>query len=135
MHQDDDTSHQVINDFQQGISRLAQFDYRRAIAYFSHAIQKAPCQAKLFIRRAEARFFSGDLPGAEQDCSTALELDPTLSMAYYWRARVRKKNIDWRGAVADYRQYLRLCANACDDHRAEVEQSIRDLERQLQRTP
>ena len=122
---------QATDYFLRGLARHAQYDYRRAIAHYSRALELAPRRTDVYLRRAEARFYQGDLSGAAADCHAVIEIDPGLADAYRWRARIRKKNLDLRGAIADYACYLRLCDDTCPEERALVEQSIRDLQSQL----
>ena len=130
----EDSVQQAAAYFLRGLARHAEYDYRRAIQFYSHAIELAPYRTDVYLHRAEARFYHGDLSGAADDCHAALRIDPQSASAYLWRARIRKKNLDLRGAMADYQSYLRLCDDQCPEARAQVEQTIRDLRAQLPRT-
>ena len=72
----------------------------------------------------------GDLHRALEDFDSAIRFDPALRDAFYERAHIRKQYANFCGAIADLETYLALCEDLCDEDRALVEQSIRDLKTQ-----
>jgi tetratricopeptide (TPR) repeat protein len=55
-----------------------------------------------YFLRGLAKFRLGDLPGAENDLSRAVELSPVFMQAYFHRAMLRATTGDYDGALADY---------------------------------
>jgi tetratricopeptide (TPR) repeat protein len=51
---------------------------------------------------------TGDLPGALQTLDRIIKKNPKLTEAYYKRAQVRQKVQDFKGAIADYQETMRL---------------------------
>jgi tetratricopeptide (TPR) repeat protein len=50
----------------------------------------------------------GDLEGAMNDFSHAIELDPQNKMAYLGRGEVRERRADFKGALADFQKVLEM---------------------------
>jgi tetratricopeptide (TPR) repeat protein len=61
-----------------------------------------------FMRRGCARAASGDVAGAEDDFTAALQLDPGYVMAYYDRAVLRQRRGDYTGSLSDYGDVVAL---------------------------
>ncbi|MGH9832797.1 MAG: tetratricopeptide repeat protein [Blastocatellia bacterium] len=58
--------------------------------------------------RAGIRHDRGDLRGALEDYSRAIEIDPRLALLYGNRGVTRKALGDLKGAIADYTEAIRL---------------------------
>jgi tetratricopeptide (TPR) repeat protein len=65
----------------------------RAEAYFMRGINKSKV---------------GEVKGAIQDLTTAVELSPTYSNAYFSRAMIRSQSGDQMGAVLDFTSSIKL---------------------------
>lgn len=116
-----------------GLARYEQHDYERAIQCFNAAIALGPHEPDAYFHRANAYRFSNNLDAAIADYGAAIRRDPSYARAYYNRAMARKLASDFAGAIADLEAYLDVCAGICEEDRAEVEQSLRDLKRILRR--
>lgn len=116
-----------------GLARYEQHDYVRAIQHFTAAIQLAPHEPDPYFHRANAYRQLNKIDAAIADYGAAIRRDPSFAMAYYNRAMARKLNSDYLGAIADLEMYLHVCSGICEEDRAEVEQSLRDLRRILRR--
>lgn len=112
-----------------GLARYEQHDYARAIRHFSGAIRLAPTNPDAYFHRGNAHRYLGDFAAAQADYSEAIRYDPYYALAYYNRAMLRKENSEIDGAIVDLERYLDVCTGMCEEDRAEVEQSIRDLRR------
>src|SRR5262249_41109826 len=64
-------------------------------------------QADAYLNRALARQGMNNFPGAVEDLTRALELDPTCTRAYFMRARAREQGGDAAGAKADVAEGMR----------------------------
>ena len=121
----------VAQDYaQQARERFDIHDYDRAIEHFTVAIHLLPRNARIYYERGNAYRLRGDLHRALEDYDSAVHFDPALRDAFYERAHIRKQYANFRGAIADLETYLALCDDLCDEDRALVEQSIRDLKTQ-----
>ena len=116
-----------------GLARYEQHDYERAIRYFSAAIALGPHEPDAYFHRANAYRHSNRLDAAIADYGAAIRRDPSYASAYYHRAMARKLLTDDAGAIDDLESYLEVCSGICEEDRAEVEQSLRDLRRMLRR--
>ena len=88
-------------------------DKVRAKADFDRAVTLAPESAEsaaLVHNRAMLRLEEGDLAGALEGFSRALELDPSHTPTYRARGTARKDNGDLAGALADFEKALELAA-------------------------
>lgn len=126
-----ETDHSVHDYLNRGKARYEQYDYQRAITHYTKALQFAPKAPDIYYHRGNAYRYQGDLKNALADYSTAIRLNPYHADAYYQRAAVRRLSRDLAGAVADLQKYLDLCKALCSEDRAEIEQSLRDLKKQL----
>lgn len=117
--------------FERGLARMRQYDYDRAILHFTQAIYIRPRAASYYFERGNAHRLNGSLEDALEDYSATIRFDENHSEAYFQRGTIRRDQFDLAGAIADFERYLRVCTGLCAEDRAEVEQSIRDLKRQL----
>ncbi|KAI6696573.1 hypothetical protein NL676_016692 [Syzygium grande] len=58
-------------------------DYEIAVELFTRAISLSPKDAQLFTNRAQAHLMLGNFTEAVADASRAIELDPSMSKAYF----------------------------------------------------
>lgn len=86
-------------------------DYVLAIQYFNRAIKAKPYQAKPYLYRALAKLNLEDYRGAEQDASTAVELNPFLTDAWEVRGVARQYLGKDSLAITDYDHALGLLPN------------------------
>jgi serine/threonine-protein kinase len=72
--------------------------------------------AYVYIQRALAREESGDLAGAIDDYTRALERLPSHALAYYNRGSLRQASEDLRGALEDYDRAVSLAPDLAEAH-------------------
>lgn len=123
----------IQNLLNRGLARYEQHDYERAIQCFSAAIALAPHEPDAYFYRGNAHRHNNRLDAAIADYGAAIRRDPSFAIAYYNRAMARKMMSDYAGAIDDLETYLEVCSGICEEDRAEVEQSLRDLRRMLRR--
>ncbi|MBQ5835766.1 MAG: hypothetical protein IIW37_06895, partial [Bacteroidaceae bacterium] len=73
-------------------------DYLAAIRFFNQAIEAKPHQYKPYYYRAYAKFTLEDYPGAEEDCTRAIDLHPYITEIYGLRGLCRIHNSNYQGA-------------------------------------
>lgn len=83
-------------------------DYLLSIQYFNQVINVKPYLAEPYFYRAVAKYSLEDFSGVEQDCSLAIERNPSIIGAYECRAIARQKNNNLEGALEDYQKGLEL---------------------------
>lgn len=77
-------------------------DWRTAETLASQAIDSDPELVDAYMARGLARRVRGDLAGAEDDYSAAIQRDPALAAAFKWRAGVRSSRAAYlRGEAAE----------------------------------
>ncbi len=76
-------------------------DYIVSIGYFNQVIEVRPWMAEPYYFRAVSKYMLGDLQGANQDATLALERNAFISHAYMLRGIVRHALGEHTGAVAD----------------------------------
>ncbi len=80
-------------------------------------------------QKALKQIETGDLPGALQTLDRLLKKNPKFVEAYYPRAQVRAKLKDFKGAIADYQETMRLQPMALSfQQRAAIHSQIITLE-------
>ena len=87
---------------------VENYDFERAIYYFTKAIDLTPEDAYLFRGRASMRFLKKDLDGALSDYNKSIELDNTVSEAYVNRGLLKKTQGYYKDALADYNSAIKL---------------------------
>jgi tetratricopeptide (TPR) repeat protein len=65
---------------------------------------QTPRSAKDYIKRAAARYLKGDLDGAIDDYSKALDAEPRVAEVYVKRGGARRAKGDLNGAIEDFNQ-------------------------------
>lgn len=83
-------------------------ELREALEDIEKAIQLAPDSADLYIRRARARFQTGNAQGARADFDKAVALEPKSGEMRYERARFLSNSRQWKESMADIEEALRL---------------------------
>lgn len=85
-------------------------DIDGAIKNFSTAINLAPAFLRVgcYFDRARAYGQSGRLPEAIDDCTSAIKLLPTASMAFSLRGSYYNQDKNYPSAIADYSEAIRL---------------------------
>lgn len=83
-------------------------DYVLSIQYFNQVINAKPHLAEPYFYRGLAKMNLDDFPGAEDDCSEALERNPFVVSAYQIRGLARIQQDDFSGAIEDYQKALKL---------------------------
>jgi tetratricopeptide (TPR) repeat protein len=73
-----------------------------------------PKDAEGFVQRASGRGFNGDMNGAIADFGRAIELDPTLTSAYYHRGIARLEKGQFDAAIGDLNRAIELSPNTSD---------------------
>eukprot|EP00485_Elphidium_margaritaceum_P013240 CAMPEP_0202686816 /NCGR_PEP_ID=MMETSP1385-20130828/2578_1 /ASSEMBLY_ACC=CAM_ASM_000861 /TAXON_ID=933848 /ORGANISM="Elphidium margaritaceum" /LENGTH=419 /DNA_ID=CAMNT_0049341475 /DNA_START=35 /DNA_END=1294 /DNA_ORIENTATION=+ len=84
--------------------------YASAIASYTKGIECLPSNAVLFSNRAMAKLKVNDYEGAEIDCDASIELDATLTKAWFRRGLARKMLKKYNTALQDFESVLRLDA-------------------------
>ncbi|MCM8595661.1 tetratricopeptide repeat protein [Accumulibacter sp.] len=81
-------------------------DWRTAETLASQAIDADPELVDAYMARGLARRVRGDLAGAEDDYSAAIQRDPALAAAFKWRAGVRSSRAAYLHGEAAERHLL-----------------------------
>jgi tetratricopeptide (TPR) repeat protein len=92
--------------------------YDAALAAHRAAIALAPDRPWPIVQLGRTLYVKGDLSGAIERFTAAIELDSTYAHAYLYRGLARRRNGDPRGALADFRKILALRPG---DRRARIE--------------
>jgi len=79
-----------------------QGDYYQAIRYFDKAIQLNSDDAIDFSNRGASKFQVQDYDGAIEDCSTAIQMDPTLLDPHICIGNSLRDKGDTEGALSEY---------------------------------
>jgi tetratricopeptide (TPR) repeat protein len=74
------------------------------LACAATAAAQTPRTAKDFVKRAATRYLKGDLDGAIDDYSRALETEPRAAEVYVKRGGARRAKGDLNGAIDDFNQ-------------------------------
>lgn len=74
------------------------------LAFAATAPAQTPRNAKEFVKRAATRYLKGDLDGAIEDYSRALETEPRVAEVYVKRGGARRAKGDLNGAIDDFNQ-------------------------------
>jgi tetratricopeptide (TPR) repeat protein len=74
------------------------------LAFATTAPAQTPRTAKDFVKRAATRYLKGDLDGAIDDYSRALETEPRVADVYVKRGGARRAKGDLNGAIDDFNQ-------------------------------
>lgn len=101
---------QIDTDRVMAIGRNALYfeDYVLSIQYFNQVINAKPHLAEAYFYRGLAKMNLDDFPGAEDDCSEALERNPFVVSAYQVRGLARIQQDNFTGAIEDYAKALKL---------------------------
>ncbi len=101
---------QIDTDRVMAIGRNALYfeDYVLSIQYFNQVINAKPHLAEPYFFRGLAKMNLDDFPGAEDDCSEALERNPFVVSAYQVRGLARIQQDNFAGAIEDYSKALKL---------------------------
>lgn len=87
--------------------RLMDKDVTGALADYDQAVAAAPKFAAAYLDRSFGHSEAGDLPHAIDDLSQALTLGlDDQAAGFYFRAELRAKMKDFRGALSDYDQAI-----------------------------
>lgn len=101
---------QIDTDRVMAIGRNALYfeDYVLSIQYFNQVVNAKPYLAEPYFYRGLAKMNLDDFPGAEEDCSHALERNPFVVSAYQIRGLARIQQENYSGAIDDYVKALKL---------------------------
>jgi tetratricopeptide (TPR) repeat protein len=128
----------------QGVARLVDHDYERAIADFSAAIQRDPQFPAAYHNRGLAYFQLGRVDEALADLDAELTLAPDSVDAMGLRGNIRMQRGDLDGAIADLdaalrlapcRADLRVSRGAARVGKGDYEQAIVDFSTVLRSSP
>jgi tetratricopeptide (TPR) repeat protein len=97
------------------------------IDYFDRAILINPLYLDAYIIRAKVKSCMGDKEDAIDDYTQAIEIDPTNSWTYYWRAFARKEG---RDAIVDLDKSININPNHADaySHRGWLKYRLGDYQ-------
>lgn len=118
--------------------------YENPLTFYNSVISHNPNNALMYNNRGNVKLAAGDVSGAIDDLTKALELDPKIAVAYYNRGNAYDAMGDLAEAIKDYDKFIELNpqeaggyvnrGNAYDtggDH----ERAIRDFDRALELDP
>ncbi|MDB9525381.1 tetratricopeptide repeat protein [Oscillatoria sp. CS-180] len=91
---------------QTGINALQQQSYPTAIEYLTKATQQSENLDKVYGSRCLAYLLLNTPQLAEQDCSTALNLNSDYPKAYFYRGLARYWLAQYESAISDFAQHL-----------------------------
>ncbi|XP_056158727.1 protein SGT1 homolog [Syzygium oleosum] len=104
-------------------------DYEIAVELFTRAISLSPEDAQLFSDRAEAHLMLGNFTEAVADASRAIELDPSMSKAYFRlgnafyelkKYQTAKATLEVGSSLAPADAKITDLIKRCDEHIAET---------------
>lgn len=94
-----------------GIAADREGQYRRAIEYFTRAVELDPRFFQAFSDRGMVKGRIKDYVGAIADATKAIELNPGYVQAYHDRGLFKAATGDYAGALTDYEHAIRLDPN------------------------
>ncbi len=112
-----------------GKQKLAQQDYRGAIADFSLGLEFNKQSADAYLGRGHARFAAKDYNGAIADATSAINLNRQLAQAYLLRGVSRAQQNKHKEAIEDFNQAIQINSNLADAYgwRAVSRAQMRDI--------
>ncbi len=93
---------QALQFYNQGIEKLAENNYKGAIAAFTQVLKLTPDYDMAYYNRGNAHRELGAYQAAIADYSKALETNPTFTYLLYNRGNLRESLGDIKGAIEDY---------------------------------
>ncbi|MGL5059760.1 MAG: tetratricopeptide repeat protein [Microcoleus sp.] len=104
-------SAQILEYFNNALSKLQRGEYRAALEDFNWLLQVDSKDAAAYCYRGIIKSKLGDKPAAIADLSKALEIELQNTLAYANRGAARSDIGDWRGAIADCDRALQIDPN------------------------
>lgn len=89
-----------------GIACLRKASYADAVQFFEKVVKLEPASAAYRVNLATALMNAGDLQGAVRQLNDAIELDPSLEVAYRRLAEVYGKMADTSAIDQVFERYL-----------------------------
>ncbi|NNE46337.1 MAG: tetratricopeptide repeat protein [Rhodothermales bacterium] len=80
-----DAAEEAEVDYALGNDALANVDFKRALLHYDEAIRQNPAHAGAHLKRGQIRWQGNQYEQALPDLSQAIELDSTLTWAYFFR--------------------------------------------------
>jgi eukaryotic-like serine/threonine-protein kinase len=100
---------------ERALIQAARGQFRGAADDLDALLALQPNDAPALVLRGKVHGDLGkDLERSERDLTRAIDLDPKAPDAFRSRGLTRSRARNWDGAIADYRQYLRLAPDAPD---------------------
>ncbi|MFR9650510.1 MAG: tetratricopeptide repeat protein [Rikenellaceae bacterium] len=87
---------------------LIKEEYREAVNNLNSLIRVDSRSYEAYFLRAIAKYNMGDLIGAENDLTQAIEYNPVYTMAYTYRAIARSRLGDYDDALKDFAEAIEL---------------------------
>lgn len=117
------------NYFKQGLEKIKQKDYRRAIVDFTIAIEIEP-KIEGYLQRAKARQLSDDLEGAIKDYDEALNLNGDNAILFNNRGNLKDQLNFPLEAINDYDRAIALDTSYTNAYynRAIAKYNVQDYE-------
>ena len=137
---------QINTDRVMAIGRNALYfeDYVLSIQYFNQVIGAKPYLADPYFFRGLAKLNLDDFPGAESDCSEAIERNPFVANTYQVRGLARIQQNKLADAIMDYTKALELDPEnitlwhnlaLCRIRKEDYDAARNDLDRLIQISP
>src|SRR6185436_20678303 len=99
-----------------GQAYLRRGEVPAALAAFDRAVEADPIDSDFRFLRANARVASGNLRGAIDDLTTAIEINPEFHAAWHNRGMAHADLEELQDALADFTEAIRLDVNDADPH-------------------
>jgi tetratricopeptide (TPR) repeat protein len=112
-----------------GTAKQLSRDSVGALNDFNNALKIEPENSIAMHNVAVLSGFDGNLIETEKLLTNAIEKNPTLPYSYAERGHVRTKIQNWKGALADFNEAIRIDPNEADDwlSRGLVKEKLKDL--------
>jgi tetratricopeptide (TPR) repeat protein len=112
------------------VASLQHNGAQSALADLDAAVDLQPSLADLWRLRAQARFATGDAPGAAADLAQALSREPRSFTALADLSRIAEARKDYKSALLAWKKFMHI-----DPHAAGADQRLDHLQRQVSGEP
>lgn len=91
---------------------MKAMEFESAESCFNRMVKQYPKSCRVYYDRAVIRRKMGDIPGSIDDCTQALRLNPNFAAAVGYRAKMYKRNRQWKEAIVDFTRLMEKGAPA-----------------------